>query len=111
MPIAFILALALAGAEPAPDAPQMVQASKLVCRYKAGAGRPSSPVCRGSSTLSDQECGCQSPDIMFREPACEINGEPVMVPAGKRLTPYDSSRLISCVEWDKRHGPKKPKAD
>ena len=86
--------------------PDLVQATKLVCRYEPTSLRASAPICRGDNRLGPPECRCQTPDRMFKEPACLTNGEPAVFPAGKRLSSYDTSRLVSCIEWRRRHGKK-----
>lgn len=101
----LLLAVAQAGAAEAAG-PDMVQATKLVCRYEPTSPRVSAPVCRGDNRLGPAECRCQTPDRMFKEPACLTNGQPAMFPAGKRLSSYDTSRLVSCIEWRRRHDKK-----
>ena len=110
---ALLVAMAIGmAAEPkaAPVQDGMYQATKLVCRHKPGARLSDPPVCRGSGRFTPLQCGCASPDLAFRDPACFANGKPALFPVGHEVSNYDMTRLVSCIEYERRHK-KKDKAE
>jgi hypothetical protein len=81
----------------------MFQATKLICRHKPGAKPSGPPFCRSSGHLTPLQCGCASPDLEFRDPACFTNGKPALFPVGHQVSNRDMERMVSCVEWERRH--------
>ena len=104
--LTMLLAVALGmAAEPKvlPSQDGMYQATKLICRHKAGARPSDPPVCRSSGHLTPLQCGCTPPDLEFRDPACFTNGKPALFPVGHQLSNRDMERLVSCIEYQRRH--------
>ena len=103
---AFVAAMAMGmAAEPKiiPMDDGTYQATKLICRHKPGARPSGPPFCRSSGHLTPLQCGCSPPDLEFRDPACFTNGKPALFPAKHQLSNRDSERLVSCIEYERRH--------